>query len=393
MKHLKNESLSPPTKKSKLRGWLIYLVILIAAWLLCEYIAFRFGFQFWDWLPKVVAPVWAVISVLASGMLSYFCDKNKISFSRPDGMSFWEHASSLGGALFKKYISHNTLAGIGVLIAIVLTVPAYAAKKHTFEHMFEAITTPSYTEAAELPEKVAGVEGQADIFRTHGSNASFNNFTAVLENNSRMTFYDEVLCSDDALGALNLSDLEYDKIFFQTEEYLILDWNSEKDITSVVRVFVEDMRGHALAPNFAEAETPQNVKDRIALASELESQISTLEELERVISMRTDIFEIDPGYPLAKLLRENYCYYGNICQGQRETEDIAVAMYGRSVLWGFLVIEFDVEVDEFYSALKVIEERYEKIANSTPLDSVEHLYAEKLQYAFNEVAKEVFRKS
>lgn len=381
-------------KKTNRRfGWLSYLLLCICLWLFEEYIAFQLGFQLWDYLPKVFSSIATLLGILASGIFSFILDKRKVSFVRPKGVKFWTHARSLVERCFKRYIFHNTLVGIILLLFIATVVPAFAAKEQAFVKVKIFLTTPHHAEdnhpvlttpdsIQTIPNPSGNDNGGSEKVDSGEDNEEDDEIDTSVPLAIRLILSSEV-------SPYSLSANEYNTIFFLDGDYAITNWELDEEVVSVVRGFVYDYHSLRLDPNNLEADTPQKTKEAIAFASNLESTISTSGNLEQVIDMRVEIYDEDPGHPLSKLIRENFCVYGDAYNLQKRSFSAAFDLYGHSVLWGFQTLRYDVSTESFYSDLKILEERYDKITQVAQADSFAHFCAGKLSNAFRQVAEEL----
>lgn len=354
----------------------------IGLWLLEEYLAFRFGWVLWEKLPKLGAFLFAVFGVVGSGCGALLRDKNRFSVIRPEGMPFWQHAVKLVKGFLHRYLLHNTLAGLCLLLLIMTVFPAYAAQQQLFARIAQAVASPSAPSSA-VQEKTASQEKDPPP----------RDYPASVPPQETPPEREEGALADrlilNTTSPFYLTEEERSRIFFLSGSYEVENWDSQWEIFQCVSRFVADCRSCRRPPNYDEADTPQDVQDLIALASQIEREMATSADLEQVIDLRTHVYlhRDDPGYPLAKLLRENFGLYGEACARQGKPVRQAQDLYGESLVWGMAALEYDVAEKVFCQDLRVMEERYMKIVLVTPEDSFTHHYALSLSHAFGLAAK------
>lgn len=383
----------PPPKKRKIFTWRFVAAFIVLVGLQ-EFIEYRFGWALWPLIPKLFAGIIAFLAIIGEAIFGYVTDdaKKRISFEWDQDKSFWTSFFTLLQKLTGRYILGNLLVMGSLVVVLTLSVSAYAAHegfaRQTIvwcqKNIIWLITPPS--DPSDTSEN------------TENDNIGFKEPTLPTVSQSDIGDKSPLVEVDDRSLAERLilePDITYlvdnddrNLIFFLDGAYEIKNWDSEEEILSKVRDFTDDKRATGTDPNFAEIGTPQPVKDEIAWASELERNLEESAELDTIIQKRSNIYSLYPEYRLAKLLRENFCLYGDAYCVQASSNEAALILYEKSILWGFCTLEYDVGTASFSNNLEILSERYEKITQITSKDTFIYRYATALNKAFQTLSAE-----
>lgn len=417
---------SKPPPESKFRafckrhkGWIIYGIALLIWWLILEFIRFRFHKELWPIIPKTGGLILSGGGIFLAAVVDYLTDKaDKKRFHRPQNMDFWSHVAQLGGTL-RRNVLQNTLVGIIIAVTIFVSAPAYAVHQGYFPTMLRGIAaawhlvwTPppenagsSQEQTEEPAPNVSQPEPEADTkIQPPPKKTEKSPKTSEPDTKEEGKLFNPKELELDGEVPESVSSEDYQLIYLLAEPYLITDWDSQDVVNETVRNLIRDQRQHKLPPRFQENERTPEANQRIAEASELEKSMKTAWELRGVIDMREYVYLGDPGdpenpetpefeaeevYSVAKLVREDYCIYGDAYALQNVSRAYARTFYEWSIRWGFRTLEYDVTTVTLHSNLMILVERYDKIVLVTDQESVEHIYASKLSEAFQTAADEV----
>lgn len=400
----------------KYKGWIIYAAVFLIWWLLLEFVRFRFHKELWPAIPKVAGSIVSGGVAVFVAILDYLTDQaDKKRFHRPKNMDFWTHA----GKIMKRNFFQNTLVGMILAFTFFIAAPAYAVHQGYFPTMLRGIAaawhlvwTPppenagsSQEQTEEPAPNVSQLEPEADTkIQSPPKKTEKSPKTSEPDTKEEGKLFNPKKLELDGEVPESVSSEDYQLIYLLAEPYLITDWDSQDVVNETVRNLIRDQRQHKLPPRFQENERTPEANQRIAEASELEKSMKTAWELRGVIDMREYVYLGDPGdpenpetpefeaeevYSVAKLVREDYCIYGDAYALQEVSRTFARTLYEWSIRWGFRTLEYDVTLETLHSNLVILVERYNKIVSATDASSVEHIYASKLSKAFQTAADEV----
>ena len=328
---------------------------------------------------------------------------------RPKDMDFLAHAKILLRHLLNNCILRNTPLILVVAFAFLLIGPSYAADHQWGKKVIDWVTTPVVDNKVEEdttnPPNGVPRDDNQNIESTDESkeDTKQDNNLPETDDEEELTESSKLISAKDLLLDAEkpevLTSKEYDQIFFCCDEYRIENWTSESCLQEKVHAFVEDKLAIQSSPNYDMVGIPQSVQDSIASASTTEATMKTAIELVGIINIRKNAYEepeegeeeVDTSYLLAKLLRENYGFYGDAFHFQEASDSAAYTLYGRSITWGFKTLNYASEREEFCKALEIIAERYEKITEVVSANSQEFPYAGLLRDAFENEAKIIFK--
>lgn len=383
-----------------------FLLALTVLWAVVEYV---WGFCLWDYLPKKAALPAVLVSLLGKFFTSIFRPDKGASVFRPDGVKFGTHARQLLTQLFKKYVIRNTLLLLVLFSMFTLAVPAYAAKEQwvitAAQSVIQKLSTPRDGNDASSqppPDKVDDspepAPPQDEKTPSDSSSKASDDADDDVENSDSQLINPETLLLNTEEPE-DLTKEEYDKIFFMTGPHLIQDWDSEEQINEKVYEFVMAAYAVQSSPNYSMTGIPQPVQDSIAKASIMEGGAEDAVTLMEVICIRENAYgksedgaeEKNISYPIAKLLRENFGVFGDAYRLQNASDRAAFTLYGRSVIWGFKILNYDIPAEAYYKNLNLIAERYEKITMVVSANDPEFRYAGQLRDAFEEAAEQFIK--
>ncbi len=397
------------------KGWVKYGIVCLIWWMVLEFIHFRFGIELWPAIPKVAGSIVSGGVAVLVAILDYLTDPaEKKGFHRPKNMDFWTHASKI----VKRNFFQNTLVGMILAFTFFIAAPAYAVHQGYFPTVLRGIAaawhwvwTPSPENAGSSqeqtegpapdvsqPEPEADTEIQPPPQKTEKVPKTSEPDTKKEppQEESELLKPEELELDREVPEAVSSED--YQLIYLLSGPYLITDWDSQDMVDEAVRNLIRDQWQHQLPPRFQENERTPEANRKIYEASDLEKSMKTAWELRGVKDLREDVYLGDPEdpeskgeeiYSVAKLIRENYCFYGDAYALQNVSRAYARTFYEWSIRWGFRTLEYDVTTVTLHSNLMILVERYDKIVLVTDQESVEHIYASKLSEAFQTAADEV----
>lgn len=391
------------------KDWFVFGFKIFCVWLLEEFLNFKFGLEPWEIISNIMLFLGGgslIISVL-SIIFSYGIDTKKIDFQRPDHTPFWPHLKKIKSKLFKRYITHNALAGIFLTVAAYLIIPAGAVRLETGPKILHWFTTPTVVEERNAPSEEQEKESASDSSQPEENREGLSEADETVPENTKPENQETEQQQEPSLAYRLVLDEEEPEavsseerleLYFLAKPYQVTDWDSQAAVEAAVRKFIRDRWQLQRPPKFQENERSSSANQIISDASALEKEIKTAEDLRVVRDMRIGVYLGNPEdpeaeeeliYTLAKLIRENYCHYGDAYAFQKVSFSCACTNYEHSILWGFRTLEYDVTMKALYSNLMILVERYDKIVLVTDQESVEHIYASKLSEAFQTAADEV----
>lgn len=385
--------------KALLKAAPLYVSLLILLAGVLEFIEYRFGFCLWTHIPKELSFP-AILLTLFSNLIDPLL-KSIVSYLKD--ISAFRSVRQILTLWLKKNRKYTTLFGIGLLFACFaafsLAVPAYAAKQQWCSRAFHWIITPRDKDTGGTSSPSSPDDGkkspEPDPSKGEDTPSDDSGKTGDDVNGSLSKLIDPEALLLNTEGPENLTEDENNEIFFLAGPYQIQNWDAES-VKAVIHKFVQDKLAIQSPPNYSMTGIPQPVRDSIAKASAMESSATTASELEEIIHIRVNAYgkkeerkvEKNTHYLLAKLVRENYGVFGDAYRLQNASKEAALTLYGRSVIWGFKTLNYDVPAEDYYNNLKIIAERYEKISMVVPADDCRFFYSGQLRDAFEAEAEQ-----
>lgn len=164
--------------------------------------------------------------------------------------------------------------------------------------------------------------------------------------------------------------------------YEITDWKSYGAIAEAIKPFIEDLCSQQV-PNMFDEIAPGPICNDISDASDLQEEMTNSEELDQIISVRSEVWKDYPKFGIADLLANNMqCYaqkYLDI-DGCYETVKYYQA---QSIFWSLRSLTFSsADSSERKSILNYISMRYHDIADAAVDGSMDQTRATALYEAF-----------
>ena len=276
----------------------------------------------------------------------------------------------------------TTIGGALFLILVLLIGPAHAAYLHPVGRVINALGNWDNNSDVEKSVPPQEVPSSFEEVVLPESFPPLHSDTLPIKTDP----FDGVLVVPDELHTLESDSQLYLEIFFQSGDDPLTNWTAD-EVEAYVRADAASRHQHALDPNYNEEDTPQTVKDEIARASELDQEVQTLADQQEVIEIRLWVYTQYPEYRLPTLIREDYCTCGDAYVTRGLSLDTAVYYYAYSIHWGLEALKYNVSTSAISYDLSILAERYQKIANSTPINSTLHSHAQLLADAFMSVSK------
>lgn len=194
--------------------------------------------------------------------------------------------------------------------------------------------------------------------------------------------YTGFLQDPDALWELTSED--YDRIYFQTSEYLVMDWTNQDDVNQTVAQLVRDLCSID-APNLFDAQAPEELKEEVSQADTSYDQMTRSSQLDATIDTHLQAWAY-PKYDIAKLLSYEYQKYALEYYAADGPFDTIEYYYAQSILWAHQAITFSSATDyQVRERLFYISYRYHDIADAAPDGSATQIKASMLCEAYNTV--------
>lgn len=356
----------------KVLGLRVWHILLFVCLTFVYEIALILGFSVRDfilpWLAPSVAGV-GFLGIIAAiiGNITNLAQIKKVTDKISLFITDKLQVTTIGGALF--------------LILVLLIGPAHAAHFHPVGRVINALGNWDNNSDAEESVSPQEVPSSFEEFVPPESSPPLH-IDAPPE---KADPFDGVLVVPDELHTLESDSQLYLEIFFQSGDTPLTNWTAE-EVEAYVCADVASRHQYALDPNFNEENTPQAVKDEIYRASKLDEKVQTLADQQEVIDIRLWVYSQYPEYRLPTLIREDYCTCGDAYVTRGLSLDTAVYYYAYSIHWGLEALEYNVSPNATSYDLSILAERYQKIANNTPVDSTLHRHAQLLADAFESIS-------
>ena len=376
----------------------IYILLFFIFWYWLEHYAAKTGKSpLWDLLSHEFFPFISFIITLVCTCLSPLSDKKRKEFfariTRPNRMDPWQHVFILAKAVWKRYFKQNTLLFIVSRILLILYVPAFAANQGLAYKMLDPLSAGVSPVETTLDETLAEISLPVSETSETGSTTTEENEPAPKEEPFPSVSEKELGPLDERLilqseMPYDISEGELDQIFFRTGEHAITNWSDQDHVQATMENFVLDR--HKLRRNPNPDESIENAREYLDDADNasreealmLDSERPTSNQLQYVIDTRVVVYDSLPFYDLAILTRESFCMWGDAIRSQNGSPEDATTLFAKSILYGFEVLQYDKTTATLSDNLRILSERYEKLAYSLPPDSDERQHAFSLAEIF-----------
>lgn len=295
------------------------------------------------------------------------------------------------GELIKKMIAFpvkiwkgGILARLLITFMALLLLATGAAMFHTFERFTVAVYAFNHYDELRQQKEISSHADDDKQKKLDGRQIEWLNSQdpELVENASRLTMTDE----EKTLN-FNLSEDDWNEIFFQTGEYAVHDWENQSEVDDSVCRVVEDYLKQKKSNVFDESQesggADTETKKRIAEISNRESELGTFRDKEQDMLERIDIYVSFPKASLALLISNDEHLLALTVFYYRGMENHIIYRYGKAIQYRFEKICFDtISKETIKRDLEWISQRYKDIAITCPTTN-EAYYAEKLQVAFH----------
>ena len=189
-----------------------------------------------------------------------------------------------------------------------------------------------------------------------------------------------------------LSEKDRNKVFFLSGKYAVQNWDDEEEIISKVRNFVWDkvsLQSENIFDKPAlEGGADEATRGKIARISEEEQTIEWFSQREENMYERQDIYSQTPKGSLASLISNDEHFLALVLYRYDGNKNSILYYYSKSIEYRMERISYkDISMDHIKAELEWTSARYADIVYTCP-SCEEREYAQKLQNAFAEVAKE-----
>lgn len=170
---------------------------------------------------------------------------------------------------------------------------------------------------------------------------------------------------------MNLSQEDYDNVYFVRGAYDISELESQDEINKVINRFVSDQKDKEKENVFDKSDkeggAPTEVQKVIADASKRENEAKSFEEIEDILGDREDAYLEYPKATLAKLISNNYEMMALVLMIHGGNVESINYYYGQSILKDFEYLEYGGISDaNIKKRLMKISQKYEdmRVINS-----------------------------
>lgn len=389
-----------PRKKFLTVGKFIFIIIflcIVAEWCYVHFDLKNIFTTIRSWL-KNLSPI-----LVAQPFLQKVIEEKvlkKTSNSRTPVISSPQEATDHLNSVFQKIIDNmleflensihlfiNSKFFCAVMIFyIMIGVPVLCAENHgvgliinTVLEMQYSPTDESETEELSLTSEEASNDEVNPVLNTPPSNTITP--SANISNEISTTAF-----LIDPERYFTLPESDYNKLYFLSGAYQILDWSDVNRTVETLNLFFMDLRSEQMTNTF-DSKAPATLCKEIADVSELEKNLTNSEELEKIIDTRLDAWSQYQKYSLSKLLAANYQCYALEYQKINGNFSTIEYYYGNSIFWLFECLKFsDISDDRVKTILASLKMRYHDIAVIALEDSTTQRRAYILSEAFEILA-------
>lgn len=263
-----------------------------------------------------------------------------------------------------------------ILGLVWIVTPSGIAHYKPYSHLIVYIMDICEQTISEQPEQSPAVATPVPTPSTEENEPQRNDVLVPYEP------YTGFLQDPDALWELTSED--YDRIYFQTSEYLVMDWTDQDDVNQTVAQLVRDLCSID-APNLFDAQAPEELKEEVSQADTSYDRMSHSSQLDATIDTHLQAWAY-PKYDIAKLLSYEYQKYALEYYTADGLFDTIEYYYAQSILWAHQAITFSSATDyQVRESLFYISYRYHDIADAAPDGSATQIKASMLYEAYNTV--------
>lgn len=271
-------------------------------------------------------------------------------------------------------------SGLGSLLMVILiwivTPSCIAHYFKPYSHLIVYTISKCEQAILEQPKEISTVDTSDPISSNEVEGPQNND---VLVSSESLTGF---LQDPDALWELTGED--YDRVYFQTQKYLVTDWTNQDEVNQTVAQLVKELRA-VEAPNLFDTQAPEELKNKVSQANTTYDQMSHASQLDDTIDIHLQAWEY-PKYDIAKLLSYEYQKYALEYYAADGPFDTIEYYYAQSILWAHQAITFASATDyQVKERLYYISYRYHDIADAAPDGSTTQIKASMLYEAYNSV--------
>lgn len=281
-------------------------------------------------------------------------------------------------ALFHTYLKKGSLAFFFAIILSLVYLP------------------PSIAKAQPIAKICVVMENLADEYKASFGQESTVEISSIYslpsepqekEHSSSLPLENRLIIVSERTDALSTADLE--EILFFSGDWAISEdrWDDPEYIFTHLFDYVNTSWKNGASPYWEETAISPNDLNRIAYASELENQIQTSDDLEKVIEARCSLYSKHALYDLLILLRENWAQYGNAYLAQGLSSTTARYFYGQSICLGLQALDYQVDYPTLSFNLEILSERYNKLAATFDKDNEYYFCAIQLGEVFHKLSQ------
>ena len=196
---------------------------------------------------------------------------------------------------------------------------------------------------------------------------------------------------DEQNRKMNLSQEDYDIVYFASGEYDILELEDQDNIDEMIKKFVSDQQEKEKENVFdkpdGEGGAPVDVEKVIANASTRENEAKSFEEIQEILGDREDAYLRYPKATLAKLISNGYEMMALVLMAHGGNVESINYYYGQSILKDFEYLEYaDISDANIKKRLMKISQKYEDMRVINPDWEVRFPTVMELRDAFQRAA-------
>lgn len=320
----------------------------------------------------------AYIVELIIGLILLFLEKPSSSLKYQKSSDPVKASVSFIKAFFHTYLKKGSIAFFFVIILFLVYLPPLIAKAQPIAKICVAME-----DLADEYKASSGQESTVEISSTY----SLPSEPQEKEHSSSLPLENRLIIVSERTDALSTADLE--EILFLSGDWAISEdrWDDPEYIFTYLFDYVNTSWEKGASPSWEEFAIPPNDLNQISAASELEKEMQTSDDLEKVIEARCSLYSKHALYDLLILLRENWAQYGNAYLAQGLSSTTARYFYGQSICLGLQALDYQVDYPTLSFNLEILSERYNKLAATFDKDNEYYFCAIQLGEVFHKLSQ------
>lgn len=285
-----------------------------------------------------------------------------------------------------KCFKKSSLSCLLALILGIIFIPAVAAEFHVAGRIVDAIVSIQYP-----PVDAGSSTSDNSVEMTIIDDQSLRNHTVMLDSGTTVVENNSISSRAflaDPTKAIQLTQNELDILYYHSTPYRVNDWSNIDEIVEILRSQIQELSAQD-RPNIFDQQAPPAVQASALQANDMESNLSTSEQLDEIIRIRVSIQSEYPKAAFSNLLSADYQRYALKYKDAGGFFSTIEYYYAQSIFSDLDELTFSsVNDHKTKDILNSIAMRYHDIAHVAEPNSQCQLRASVLSVAFSTLAKE-----